>query len=180
MEGALAIQFSETQETDGFFDALETNRRNLYRVARRALGSREAAEDLVQETLFCALRSRRHYDTGRPLGSWLYGILHNQLKNHYARRSRDLDLMEKAQEIRLHQEPSRVADPESFAMDQSETSELRRALGSLPPKLAEPLKLYYFRGCDVRGLAAALEISEENAKVRLHRGRQALRDILTG
>ena len=180
MAGALAREFPESHRVqDDFLEALETNRPSLYRVARRTLGCRETAEDLVQETLYCALRSRRRYDSRRPLGSWLYGILQNQLKNHYARRTRDQDLVEKARELRSRREPAKGSDPECIVLCTSAAREVRRALKAMPPKLAAPLELYYFRGHDVRGVADALEITEENAKIRLHRGRKALKAILT-
>lgn len=181
MAGALAREFQDFhRDAEAFLDSLEENRESLYRIARRTLGCREAAEDLVQETLYCALRSRRHYDARRPIGGWLHGILQNQLKNYYARRSRDQELVEKARELRLHEEPARGSNPETLTLGKSEERELHRALKTLPAKLAEPLALYYFRGQDVRSLAANLKITEKNAKVRLHRGRKALKAILAG
>src|SRR3954454_1758984 len=47
----------------------------VYRVARRLVGSREEAEDLMQETYARAFRSWRSYTPGTNLRAWLLRIL---------------------------------------------------------------------------------------------------------
>src|SRR5579862_9094022 len=49
----------------------------VYRVARRLVGSREEAEDLVQETYIRAFRSWQSYTPGTNLRAWLLRILTN-------------------------------------------------------------------------------------------------------
>src|SRR5438445_9253551 len=49
----------------------------VYRVARRLVGSREEAEDLVQETYARAFRSWRSYTPGTNMRAWLFRILTN-------------------------------------------------------------------------------------------------------
>src|SRR3954454_4797417 len=49
----------------------------VYRVARRLVGSREEAEDLVQQTYERAFRSWRQYTAGTNLRAWLLRILTN-------------------------------------------------------------------------------------------------------
>src|SRR6185503_11230036 len=49
----------------------------VYRVARRLTGSREEAEDLVQDTYARAFRSWQQYQPGTNLRAWLLRILTN-------------------------------------------------------------------------------------------------------
>src|SRR2546421_3660612 len=49
----------------------------VYRVARRLTGSRDEAEDLVQQTYERAFRSWRQYTSGTNLRAWLLRILTN-------------------------------------------------------------------------------------------------------
>ena len=49
----------------------------VYNVARRLVGSREEAEDLMQETYARAFRSWRSYQPGTNLRAWLLRILTN-------------------------------------------------------------------------------------------------------
>src|SRR2546423_6994578 len=57
-------------------DALELSDQ-VYRVARHLVGSREAADDLVQETYVRAFRSWQQYTPGTNLRAWLLRILTN-------------------------------------------------------------------------------------------------------
>src|SRR3954447_7862966 len=57
-------------------DALELSD-TVYRVARRLVGTREEAEDLVQETYARAFRSWRSFNPGTNLRAWLLRILTN-------------------------------------------------------------------------------------------------------
>src|SRR3954463_15603061 len=49
----------------------------VYRVARRLTGSREEAEDLVQQAYERAFRSWRQYTPGTNLRAWLLRLLTN-------------------------------------------------------------------------------------------------------
>ena len=53
----------------------ETDR--LRRYARSLVRGRDEAEDLVQETLLRGIERSSSWDPSRPLGPWLFAILHN-------------------------------------------------------------------------------------------------------
>ena len=67
-EARARVQFEE--------EALELSDQ-VYRVARRLAGSREEAEDLVQQTYERAFRSWRQFTPGTNLRAWLLRILTN-------------------------------------------------------------------------------------------------------
>src|SRR5438045_7399779 len=64
----------------------------VYRVARRLVGSREEAEELMQETYARAFRSWRSYTPGTNLRAWLLRILTNLNIDRGRRRQRAPDL----------------------------------------------------------------------------------------
>src|SRR5213079_3438174 len=64
----------------------------VYRVARRLVGSREEAEDLVQQTYERAFRSWRQYTPGTNLRAWLLRILTNLNIDKGRRQQRTPDL----------------------------------------------------------------------------------------
>src|SRR6201990_3762434 len=64
----------------------------VYRVARHLVGSKEDAEDLVQETYARAFRSWRSFSPGTNLRSWLLRILTNLNIDRGRRRQRQPDL----------------------------------------------------------------------------------------
>src|SRR5581483_10843485 len=63
----------------------------VYRVARHLVGSREEAEDLVQETYARAFRAWRSYTPGTNLRAWLLRILTNLNIDRGRRRQRAPD-----------------------------------------------------------------------------------------
>src|ERR671925_496596 len=64
----------------------------VYRVARRLVGSREEAEDLMQETYARAFRGWRGYTPGTNLRAWLLRILTNLNIDRGRRRQRAPDV----------------------------------------------------------------------------------------
>src|ERR671926_935466 len=64
----------------------------VYRVARRLTGSREEAEDLVQQTYERAFRSWRQYTPGTNLRAWLLRILTNLNIDRGRRQQRSPDM----------------------------------------------------------------------------------------
>src|ERR671925_201980 len=63
----------------------------VYRVARHLVGSKEEAEDLVQETYARAFRSWRSFTPGTNLRAWLLRILTNLNIDRGRRRQRQPD-----------------------------------------------------------------------------------------
>src|ERR671934_1801171 len=61
----------------------------VYRVARRLVGSREEAEDLMQDAYARAFRSWRQYQPGTNLRAWLLRILTNLNIDRGRRRQRN-------------------------------------------------------------------------------------------
>ncbi len=57
--------------------------------------------------------------------------------------------------------------------------DLERAVAALPETYRTPLLLHYYEDRPVAEIAARLGISEAAAKVRLHRAREKVRDLLT-
>ena len=64
----------------------------VYRVARRLVGSREEAEDLMQETYARAFRSWQSYTPGTNLRAWLLRILTNLNIDRGRRKQRAPDM----------------------------------------------------------------------------------------
>src|ERR1041385_6263504 len=64
----------------------------VYRVARRLVGSREEAEDLVQDTYARAFRAWQQYQAGTNLRAWLLRILTNLNIDRGRRVQRQPDL----------------------------------------------------------------------------------------
>src|SRR2546425_4127859 len=84
----------------------------VYRVARRLVGSREEAEDLVQDTYARAFRSWQQYQPGTNLRAWLLRILTNLNidRGRRIQRSPDLQPLEEGDYFLYNQLESTLGD----------------------------------------------------------------------
>lgn len=66
----------------------------LFRWAEYKTSSREAAEDLVQETFMAAYRSWDNFNNDSTPKTWLYAILKNKLMDYFRKKARDIVIAE--------------------------------------------------------------------------------------
>jgi RNA polymerase sigma-70 factor (ECF subfamily) len=144
----------------------------LRRYARALAGSREAADDLTQDTLERAWAKRALWQQGTSLRAWLFTIMHNVFINSVRGRREEL-----AVDPLLP-----VPDPEG--PDSAETAarlaELRRALLQLPDEQREVVLLVGLEQFSYAETATVLGIPAGTVMSRLSRGRERLRQILDG
>jgi RNA polymerase sigma-70 factor (ECF subfamily) len=155
----------------------------VYRVARRLTGSREEAEDLVQETYGRAFRSWQQYQPGTNLRAWLLRILHNYAIDQARRRQRapDAEPLEEGDYYlynRLEQGfRGGQADIERL-IDELSQGPVMDALAELPQNFKEVVVLVDLGDFSYQEAADILEIPIGTVMSRLHRGRRALKKAL--
>ncbi len=145
----------------------------LYRLAHRACGDADLAEDAVQETLALAHRRLGRYRPGTSLRAWLAAIA--------VRRAHTLLRSERRRAARRERgsRPGAPARPDE-AYDAAEAAaRLRAALATLPRKRREAVLLRLDAGLAHREIAAAIGSSEASVRVLVHLAMQQLRDALS-
>jgi len=147
-------------------EALGDHIDRLYRAAWSLCGSREEAEDLVQETFARVLRKPRLLRSEDDLG-YLLRVLRNTFfsqRRTAARRPQttplpdDLDVMEDRSAV---QPEARI-----------ESAELYAAISELPDDFRDALIAIDVVGLSYREAARALRVREATITTRLHRARQ--------
>ena len=153
-------------------EALGDHIDRLYRAAWSLCGSREEAEDLVQETFARVLRKPRMLRSEDDLG-YLLRVLRNTFfssRRTAARRPQttalpdDLDLVEDRSAVR----------PES----RLESAELYSAIAALPDDFRDALVAIDVMGLSYREAGRALRVREATITTRLHRARQRVAQAL--
>jgi RNA polymerase sigma-70 factor (ECF subfamily) len=134
-------------------------------------GQEPAAEDLLQDTLFEAVRSAAGFRGEAALSTWLCAIARRRLARHYEAERRA-----EAASRGLHL----VTAPEGDAGDESfeNRDEVVRALGRLSPVHRQVLVLKYLDGLPVSQISDHLGRSRVQVQSLLQRARMALRDEL--
>ena len=140
----------------------------LYRAAWALCGSREDAEDLVQETFAHILRKPRLLRSEDDLG-YLLRVLRNTFisqRRTAARRVRTTPLPD---DLDLVADPSAAA-PEAVI----DTQELFAAIAALPEDFRDALVAIDIAGLSYGEAASALRVREATITTRLHRARQRI------
>ncbi len=144
-------------------------------IALGILSDFAASEDAAQEAFLTAWRQLHELREPERLRAWLGRIARNAALGHLRRR-RGHDSLET--------EAIAVADdspaPDEAAASAEEAALVRASLERLPETYRLPLVLYYREGQSVRAVAEALELSEDAVKQRLARGREMLREQMSG
>jgi RNA polymerase sigma factor (sigma-70 family) len=141
-------------------------------IAFGILGDFAASQDAGQETFLTAWRKFHDLREPEKLRPWLAQIARNAALGHLRRR-RGHDALDDA----LRDE---APSPDETAATSEEAALVRDSLSKLPETYRVPLVLFYCDGQSVRAVAETLEISEDAVKQRLARGREMLRDQMSG
>lgn len=138
---------------------------DLYRLAYRLCGQREAAQDLVQETFTEAWRFIHTLRDEERARAWLVRILRNRWWHWQRTASR---------------RPVTEALPEALAAAPGprEADALQSALDRLDPLFREPFLLAFLEGFRGREIAAILGVPHGTVLSRIHRARQHLKVLL--
>ena len=150
---------------------------DTYTLALRLTADEEDARDVVQESYLRAWRGLANFRGDAQFSTWMYRITANTaysaVKRRRRHRTEPLDAMLE-EPIELHPD----LQPEEAAESSALLDRLAVALDELAPKLRVLVVLKDVYGLSHEEIAEELGISVAAAKVRLHRGRRKLRDLL--
>jgi len=155
----------------------------VYRVARRLVGSREEAEDLVQETYARAFRSWRSYTPGTNLRAWLLRILTNLNidRGRRVQRSPDLQPLEEGDYYlanKVAEAQGEQALEEERSVERLSQDSIVNALSELPHDFRDVVVLVDIGEFSYADAAQILDVPIGTVMSRLHRGRRRLKAAL--
>jgi RNA polymerase sigma-70 factor (ECF subfamily) len=153
----------------------------MYRVARRLVGSREEAEDLVQDAYARAFRSWRSFRPGTNLRAWLFRILTNLNIDRGRREQRapDTQPIEEGDYYLYNrlEENGGATDVDEVVERLSQDS-IVQALSSVPHDFRDVIVLVDIGDFSYQDAAQILDVPIGTVMSRLHRGRRVLKQEL--
>jgi RNA polymerase sigma-70 factor, ECF subfamily len=153
----------------------------MYRVARRLVGSREEAEDLVQDAYARAFRSWRSFRPGTNLRAWLFRILTNLNIDRGRREQRapDTQPIEEGDYYLYNrlEENGGATDVDEVVERLSQDS-IVQALSAVPHDFRDVIVLVDIGDFSYQDAAQILDIPVGTVMSRLHRGRRILKQAL--
>jgi RNA polymerase sigma-70 factor, ECF subfamily len=172
------VESYQAGDSEAFSELVRAHGPSLLGHAIRKLGDRAAAEDAVQETFVRAYRALPRFDGDYRLGSWLHRILSNVCADEGNRRRREAEKFDRfaADPFAVETAPG-VEDELGLDLDDVD---LASALASLSPSYREVLNLRFVQELPYDEVARAAGVTEENARARVSRARNAARSALRG
>jgi RNA polymerase sigma-70 factor (ECF subfamily) len=144
----------------------------LRRFARALTGSREAADDLTQDTLERAWVKRELWQAGTNLRAWLFAVMHSVFVNG-VRRARATESLEAPAWAGAER-----ADDGASAETAIAVRDLREALLVLPEEQRQVLLLVGLEQFSYAEAAEVLGVPIGTVMSRLARGRERMRQLL--
>jgi RNA polymerase sigma-70 factor (ECF subfamily) len=157
-------------DLDGFAALMSRYRDGLGRYACAMLGSREEAEEAVQDSFIRAHRSLRDCRQPDRFGAWLFAILVNRCRTSQRRLSRRKRLGEQLRTDLVSN------GNEAAAFEWRE--EIARALARLRPLYREAFLLRYVEEPDYAEMARRSGTRESTLRMRVKRAGDRLRELL--
>jgi len=145
----------------------------LHNHAVRMVESQDDAADLVQRALVSGYKKLSSCREPDRVGAWLFRILSNLAKDHVRSRLRRDISLDRVPEI-----PEPGGDPLESAHRGEVRTRLRLAMGQLTPEQREAFLLKHVEGRSYEEMSAVLDVSRASLKMRVHRAREALRELL--
>ena len=161
---------------DDFRKVYDANYTLLMQVVMHIVYNQEIAEDLVQEAFERFYVKNISFPTMDEAKYWLLRVSKNLALNHIRRNKREIQLVEKVK--KLPGETVNFFDSSKAVIEEEERRNVREAVISLPENLRSVIQLKEYSGLDYKAIGKVLGISETNVKVRVHRARKKLEEIL--
>lgn len=172
-------------DADAFEDVVRKHGGRMLAVARRFVRDEDTARDVLQDAFLSAFRGIRNFDGHAQLSTWLHRIVVNaalmKIRTRQRRPEQSIEpMLPTFQEDGHHTEPvTSWAESGDRLLERDETKALvRGAIADLPESYRVVLMMRDIEDLSTRETADALGISENAAKLRLHRARQALATLI--
>ncbi len=146
----------------------------VHRFGLRMCKNAPDAEDALQDTLLAIATHLGEFEGRSSLLSWVFALT----RSACARRRRGLKNQAMASDDGVPEPQDDAPSPEQRASDHELAGAVGRALDALPEDYREVIVLRDIEGLSAPHAAAALGVSVDAVKSRLHRAREALRDLL--
>jgi len=171
---AAAMNPAATASGTVSWSEMVSHRESLVRFARRKLIDPMLAEDVVHDVFEAVISGRAAFEGRSAMRSWLTGILKHKIVDLVRQRAPFESLDDETEGAGA----LALECPQPRPDEQAEQRQLlARALArieALPAGLRDVMRLRVLQERPTREVCEALEISEENLFVRLHRARKHL------
>ena len=178
LEAATAyIQKARNGDLHAIGKLVENHQQLVYSITWKILGNREDAEDAAQETFIKCFRNIHSFKGDAAFSTWLCSIAYRCAIDIFNKRKYRMSRFESLQDD-SNQPKCLSGSPENKTESQEIKLILKLAIDALPTEDALMIMLHYYWDMPLKEIGVVLNITENNAKVRLFRSRNKLQTML--
>jgi RNA polymerase sigma-70 factor (ECF subfamily) len=175
---AYLIERIRSGDASGFAELMRRYNQRLFRIARAIVRNDADAEDVVQHAYVAAFSHLQQFSGLSAFSTWLTRIAINQALARLRDRTRLRSVADDGAPADWCSGTHAQRDPEDHVGRSELARMLEQAIDALPSQYRAIVVLRELEGLSTQESAACLSISEQAARVRLHRARQLLREQL--
>jgi RNA polymerase sigma-70 factor (ECF subfamily) len=174
------VEAWQAGDESAFAKLVRLHERRVFGLVMRMLGDRQEAEDVAQEAFLSLHRHGHRFRREARFSTFVYRVAANAALN----RRRSLGRKRAREEALSRRQdagfdlPSTPRDPEDATSGGQIQAQVQEALLQLSDDLRAAIVLYDIEGQSYGDIAKALQIPEGTVKSRIHRARNALRELL--
>ena len=180
------IELCQSGNNKAFSFLVEKYKNLVYKLALRMTGNYHDSEDIAQESFLRAYRSLHQYNPKYSFSSWLYRITLNIIRDRMRKKDYAIPFLADHQDQNLEEmanpifpgDDSLTINPEERQIQQENINNLQSAINMLPLHHREIIILRHIQNLSYYEIGRVLNIPVNSVKVRLHRARVQLKDIL--
>ncbi|PZF74628.1 RNA polymerase sigma factor [Taibaiella soli] len=147
----------------------------VFTLVLRYVNNRETAEELAQDVFVKAFRSLVDFKGTSKFSTWLYTIVNTTCLSYLRKKQENVHFFEEADLVHLSENR---ATADHLPLSKQNYQLIQRALEHLPAADAQLLQLFYLAEQRIDEIVLITGISANTVKVKLHRARNRLKDIL--
>jgi len=172
----LIIQKTLSGDTQAFAQIVAEYHKFVYSVVLRMVKTREDAEEITQDVFVKVFNSLHAYKGKSKFSTWLYTIAYRKALDKIRSNKRNVDI-ESLDNI--HAETFNLSKNALDSLEEKEkTALIKSSIQKLNPEVASIFTFYYFEELSVKEISKITNLSQDNIKIKLHRGRNKLYTIL--
>ncbi|XLS28135.1 RNA polymerase sigma factor [Flavobacteriaceae bacterium M23B6Z8] len=150
----------------------------VFSITLKFFKDREEAEDMTQEIFIKVYRALSKYKGEAKFSTWMYRIAYNACLDK-TRENKRYQFIQKS-ENNTHEEGVDQAMVFKDIDQQDKKRIIEAALSTLSSNDQTLIMLYYYEELSLKEISKIMRLQENNIKVRLHRCRVKLADLLKG
>lgn len=157
---------NQPKQKEALASAYDKHSDMLFRLALAQLGNSEDAMDAVHDVFLRFFDTQPDFKDSEHECAWFIRATVNRCHD-----------IQRHKKIRTHPSLDEIGDV-AVNDDGEATKQLYRALSALPEKYSSVITLHYLEGFSVEEIASMLRITQSGIKMRLSRGREALKKLI--